>query len=68
MEKKKLTLEDLKVQSSITSLDENQLGEVKGGYYIVQNHLYTYRSRWTTIDIRDDSNVSGSHGIHNRPA
>jgi hypothetical protein len=60
MAKEKLTLNDLKVESSVTTLGEEQLGKVKGGYYIVKGHVYTYTSRWTTIDIRGDNTVGGN--------
>lgn len=55
MAKEKLTLEDLKVQSLVTSLDEAQMGQLKGGTAPVRGRFYTYRTRWTAVDVRSDS-------------
>lgn len=54
MAKEKFTLEDLQVQSLVTTLDEAQMGHVKGGYFITKGRNYTYRTRWTSVDIRTD--------------
>ena len=51
MAKEKFTLEAIKVESFVTSLEESQLKEVKGGY-IIRGRQYTYRSRWTSVDTR----------------
>lgn len=60
MAKEKLTLSDLKVQSFVTTLEHDQLNQVKGGYMIVKGRRYTYRSRWTFIDTRSDVNDMGN--------
>jgi hypothetical protein len=60
MAKEKLTLSDLKVQSFVTTLEHEQLNQVKGGYMIVKGRRYTYRSRWTFIDTRSDVNDMGN--------
>lgn len=65
MAKKKITLSDLKVQSFVTTLDEEQMNHVKGGIYIVRGRRYTYRTRWTSVDIRSDE-IDGSDIIHKR--
>ncbi|MEQ1746231.1 MAG: pinensin family lanthipeptide [Saprospiraceae bacterium] len=54
MTKSKLSLSDLQVKSFVTTLDEVQMGHVKGGHYIVRGRRYTYRTRWTTVDTRSD--------------
>ncbi|MEZ4917753.1 MAG: pinensin family lanthipeptide [Saprospiraceae bacterium] len=51
MSKEKFTLQDLKVKSFVTSLDEQGLGAVKGGYSI-KGRRYNYRVRWTSVDTR----------------
>lgn len=65
MAKKKITLTDLKVQSFVTALDEEQMNHVKGGIYIVRGRRFTYRTRWTSVDIRSDE-IDGSDIIHKR--
>lgn len=60
MAKEKLTLTDLKVQSFVTTLDHDQLNQVKGGFMIIKGRRYTYRSRWTFIDTRSDVNDMGT--------
>ncbi len=54
MAKSTLTLTDLQVKSFVTTLDEEQMGRVKGGHYIVRGRRYAYRTRWTTVDTRSD--------------
>ncbi len=61
MKKDKITLTDLKIQSFVTSLDEKQLKEVKGGTTSVRGRRYTYTSRWTSVDTRLEP--SGDRGI-----
>ncbi|MBP6826441.1 MAG: pinensin family lanthipeptide [Saprospiraceae bacterium] len=53
MAKEKLTLSDLKVQSFVTTLDEAQMNRLKGGY-MIKGRRFTYRTRWTAVDIRAD--------------
>lgn len=57
MGKEKFTLADLQVQSFITSLDQNEMSQVKGGYMIVKGRRYTYRTRWTSVDTRADASM-----------
>ena len=54
MGKEKFTLADLQVQSFITSLDQKEMSQVKGGYMIVKGRRFTYRTRWTSVDTRAD--------------
>lgn len=49
--KEKLKLDDLKVQSFITSLEQEQMEGIKGGT-IVKGRRYVSRSRWTSVDTR----------------
>jgi hypothetical protein len=62
MAKPKLTLDDLKVQSIVTSLDPQQMQELKGGFYVIRGRVFRYRARWTSVDTRNeiDSAVSTS--------
>ncbi len=53
MAKEKLKLSELKVQSFVTTLDESQMNRLKGGY-VIKGRRYTYRTRWTAVDIRSD--------------
>jgi hypothetical protein len=64
MAKEKLTLSELKVQSFVTSLEHDQLNQVKGGYMIIKGRRYTYRSRWTFIDTRSDVNDMGNPPVN----
>jgi len=54
MAKEKLTLEDLKVQSTVTSLNEEQMNQLKGGIAPVRGLRFTYRTRWTAVDVRSE--------------
>lgn len=54
MTKEKLTLNELKVQSFVTTLDEAKMNQVKGGIFIVRGRQFTYRTRWTSVDTRAD--------------
>lgn len=66
MAKEKLKLNDLQVQSFITSLGADQLGEVKGGLKIisVNGKKSNYKVRWTSLDTRldPDEHIKGSGG------
>lgn len=64
MAKKKLTLNDLQVNSFVTTLDETQMNHVKGGNFVVRGRRFTYRTRWTAVDIRSDD-VEMSENLHN---
>jgi len=61
MKKAKLELTDLKVQSYSTRLDEGAMNQVRGGYFLIRGGFYTYRTRWTSVDIRSDETES-EHG------
>ncbi len=54
MAKDKLTLDDLHVQSLVTSLNEEQMNQLKGGTAPVRGRRFTYRTRWTVVDVRSD--------------
>jgi hypothetical protein len=54
MAKPKLSLTDLKIKSFVTTLDEEQMNHVKGGFYIIRGRRFTYRTRWTSVDTRSD--------------
>lgn len=53
MAKEKLKLSDLKVQSFVTALDEDQMNRLKGGY-VIKGRRFNYRTRWTMVDTRSD--------------
>lgn len=53
MAKEKLKLSELKVQSFVTSLGDEQMNRLKGGYTI-QGRRFNYRTRWTAVDTRSD--------------
>jgi len=56
MEKEKLTLSDLKVQSFVTSLEEGEMNRLKGGATI-KGRRFNYRTRWTAVDTRSDVSI-----------
>ncbi len=58
MAKAKLTLTELKVESCVTALSSNQLGNVKGGALNVKGRRSTYVIRWTAIDTRAQSDFN----------
>lgn len=64
MAKEKFTLQDLKVTSFVTQLEEQQMTDLKGGY-IIKGKQYTYRSRWTSVDTRVEISASivGGHNL-----
>jgi len=53
MAKDKLKLSDLKVQSFVTALDEDQMNRLKGGQ-VIKGRRFNYRTRWTAVDTRSD--------------
>ncbi len=55
MAKEKITLDDLKVQSFVTTLDESQMTKVKGGFLTLKGRKSSYRTRWTSVDTRSTS-------------
>lgn len=57
MAKKTSTLDELKVQSTVTALNSEEMNQVKGGLYVVQGRRYVYRTRWTAVDIRANSDA-----------
>ncbi|HOY07704.1 MAG TPA: pinensin family lanthipeptide [Saprospiraceae bacterium] len=54
MAKEKLTLDELKVQSLVTSLEGPAMNQVKGGTAPMRGKFFTYRTRWTAVDVRSD--------------
>lgn len=48
----KFTLEDLKVSSFVTTLDEAQQQQVKGGSIVIKGRRFSYTTRWTSVDTR----------------
>lgn len=58
MKKTKLELTDLRVQSFSTRLGQDEMHQVKGGYFIIKGGFYVYRTRWTSVDIRSDESES----------
>lgn len=52
MAKEKLTLGELKVQSFVTTLGEEQMNQLKGGFVSMSGRHYTYRTRWTLVEVR----------------
>lgn len=52
MAKEKFTLEDLKVNSFVTALDDGQMQHVKGGTVVIRGRRFSYRTRWTSVDTR----------------
>lgn len=52
MGKEKFTLANLEVQSFITSLDQTEMKQVKGGFMTVKGRRTSYRTRWTSVDTR----------------
>jgi hypothetical protein len=51
MAKEKLKINDLKVESIVTSLEEGQMQTLKGGKEVVGRRR-SYTVRWTMIDTR----------------
>ena len=56
MAKEKLKLNDLKVQSIVTSLDEGQMQTLKGGKEVVGRRR-SYTVRWTMVDTRTQADT-----------
>ena len=54
MAKSKLTLSEIKVNSFVTTLDNERMQHVKGGYYLIRGRRFIYRTRWTSVDTRSD--------------
>ncbi|MBL7808114.1 MAG: pinensin family lanthipeptide [Saprospiraceae bacterium] len=58
MAKDKLKLDDLKVQSIVTSLEKNEMQTLKGGKEVVGRRR-SYNVRWTMIDTRTQPDSFG---------
>lgn len=54
MAKEKFTLEELKVQSFVTTLGDDQMNQIKGGFTIVKGRRFNFRTRWTSVDVRGE--------------
>jgi hypothetical protein len=52
MEKKKLTLKQMQVQSFATGLQKEEMENVKGGAVYIRGQRFNFRVRWTTVDTR----------------
>ena len=55
MAKEKFTLTELQVKSFVTSLDQEEMNQVKGGYMTIKGRRFSYRTRWTSVDTRVDA-------------
>lgn len=55
MKNKKSTLESLKLNSFVTSLNSEEMDHVKGGIIKIRSRRYTYNVRWTSVDTRIES-------------
>lgn len=63
MEKKKSTLQELQVESFVTTLPKDELSEFKGGTMSIRGTRYNYRVRWTSVDTRAGmENVAEKNG------
>ncbi len=62
MAKQKLSLTELKVESCVTSLTGDQLGNIKGGARTVIGRTRNYVIRWTAVDTRVQSDFSPVNG------
>ncbi len=60
MAKSKLTLTELKVDSLVTTLNDLEMSQLKGGFYVVRGRRFAYRTRWTSVDTRSDENEAVS--------
>lgn len=60
MAKEKLTLSELKIESCVTSMSGDQLGQIKGGLVAVQGRRRNYTVRWTAVDTRVQSDFSAN--------
>jgi hypothetical protein len=38
------------------------MNQVKGGYYTVKGRRFTYRTRWTAVDIRSNADENLQRG------
>lgn len=63
MKKQKISLDELKVESFVTKLDEKDMSKVKGGFMKVRGHRFTYRTRWTMVDTRAESGEGIQSGM-----
>ncbi|MFZ4634364.1 MAG: pinensin family lanthipeptide [Saprospiraceae bacterium] len=66
MAKKKITLEALRLESFATELEQEQLGQVRGGQLYIFGSRYTYRTRWTSVDTRSDEAADQRFGKNGR--
>lgn len=54
MAKEKFTLDQLKSEAKVTTLQASEMQAVKGGIVTIRGRRFNYRTRWTTIDTRTD--------------
>lgn len=60
MAKEKLSLGEFKVQSFVTTLGEEQMNQVKGGFAAISGRRYAYRTRWTLVEVLPIPDVAGN--------
>lgn len=58
MAKPKLTLSEIQVKSFVTQLDEAEMNQLKGGFYVIRGRRFSYQTRWTSVDTRSDESES----------
>ena len=66
MKKKKITLNELKVEGFVNTLNEEQLDQLKGGFLRIRGRRFLYKTRWTTVDTRSDQNEEDSNDDNQR--
>jgi hypothetical protein len=57
MDKKKLTLSEIKVKSFVNFIDEKEQKEAKGGYVSAGKNKGLVTVRWTALDNRTNFHV-----------
>jgi hypothetical protein len=63
MKQEKRSLDALRVESIVTTLDAEQMRQLKGGMAPVRGRRYTYRPRWTAVDVRSEAATEASAPI-----
>ncbi len=67
MDKKKLSLEQLKVKSFVTLMNSTDQKTAKGGYLDVSDQVAKYKHDWTSIKTQKSPyNPTGGLRIHRR--
>ncbi len=62
--KDKRSLSELQISSFATSMEREDMEQVKGGAMLVRGRRFTFRVRWTTVDTRVETGdkANGSEG------